>query len=272
MAFRSHIWSLMALLPCVVASLVGCQALRSKGRGPALHGREFLLQSAEGAELLAGARVKVGFSADVVSIAGGCNLGSGNYHVDSGRLVLTSLMSSLMGCEQIEHDRDRWLSEFFSAKPRIEQDGMRLILSDGKARLVFLDRVQADPDRPLQATAWEVSIYVDGETGMGLLGITSPRLVFLEDGSFTLRASCREGNGTYEVTESRGATREASKSGHIIISRVAFREAPCAEDNDRTAGEFVRSVFKMGKLEYRIKGRALTLSGQPRGLELYAVE
>lgn len=249
-------------LGCLIAILlVGCGLALAQRENARLDEREFVLQFAEGAPLLVGASVHLAFSDRGLSADAGCNHLFGKYTVEGQRLVVVGVTQTEMGCEHLDEQRDEWFSQLLVSRPSVNLAGSTLTITGNGTRLVFLDRVVADPDRSLTATRWEVDSYVDGDTAMGLMGITRPSLTFASDGTWSLEATCTTARGRYRVTGAELTLREAT---------FIDRGAACLDENDREAASFVKSVLVEGKLDYHIEARRLALKGTPRSLYLQA--
>lgn len=145
--------------------------------------RAYLLESSTGADLLKGTTVHLRFGDGQISLQADCNSMAGAYTLEGDRVVVSALMQTEMGCDAEGTAHDAFLGRFFRSKPRFSAKAERLTFASGSARLIFVDRELADPDRPLRGTVWEIDQYVDGETAMGLLGIEAPRLTFVTDGT-----------------------------------------------------------------------------------------
>jgi heat shock protein HslJ len=225
-------------------------------------GRAFVLQSQQGASLLSGADLRVSFTDTEVSAHAYCNHLFGHYQLEENRLIVPGMGGTEMGCESQYHRQDEWISTFLASKPTAELSGSTLTLRNAEATLVLLDRVEADPDRPLQATVWEINTYIEGEGAMGLMEIAPPKLVFATDGTWTLRATCTEGHGTY--TQSKESITLANSQFTDVLAR-------CGTDNDREAAQRVRAVLADGELRVRIEARSLDLRRGGRGVGALAV-
>lgn len=260
---RRSLSTLSLLLLCWLA-LTSCAARRNAATPSQLADRRFLLQSARGAALLAGVTVQLSFSDRELNFSARCNHHFGSYQLENGQLVMQGIGQTEMGCPAGEQQRDDWLEQFFLAKPRLGLAGNKLTLTSRSVQLVFLDRVVADPDRPLQGTPWDVTEYLQGGSAMGLMEIAAPRLLFARDGSWTLRAKCCEGAGKYTVE----ARERASEKARITITSADFTSRPCEAEHDKIATRFVRSVLTDGELRYRIKAGSLTLESDKHGLGL----
>ena len=207
--------------------------------------RAYLLESSQGAEVLKGTVVHLSFGDGALSMEAACNSMSGEYTVEAERVVVKGLMMTEMGCEAQGEAQDAWLGKFLRSKPRLSVNGPRLTFAGDSARLVFLDRERADPDRRLQGTVWEIGQYIDGETAMGLMGIEAPRLTFAADGTWRARGTCLEASGRYQLSAER----------ITLAGTQATTSSTCKDGNDRQAADFVRSVLKDGELTQRIDAR-----------------
>src|SRR5689334_3154205 len=120
-----------ALLALVLA-VAGCG---DKGAGPAggggdspLRGRTFLstgvTEGGQPYQLAAKTRVRMQFTGDDRLIAdAGCNSMQGSVRLDGGRIDVSELASTGMGCEQPVMDQDAWLAKILSGKPSWKLDG-----------------------------------------------------------------------------------------------------------------------------------------------------
>lgn len=257
---RTRIHTLVAAAVVAVA-LAACHSAPQPKSAAPLQGRAFLLQSSEGADLLAGTTVYLRFSDGGFSVSASCNHTGGAYSIEQERLVAGVMEQTAMGCDAQRHAQDDWIQKFFSSQPKLTVQGNTLTLSNDTSSLVFLDRKVADPDRALPGTVWEVGQYIDGETAMGLMGIDGPRLTFAADGTWQARSVCLETSGRYAVEGDR-----------IELSGTRASQSDCT-DNDKQAADFVRSVLVDGELTYKIDARMLTLkSSGPRSLGASAAE
>jgi heat shock protein HslJ len=260
---------LRSVMPLLV-SLVGMGLVACGGSTPPAKStpasspfgtRKFLLQSNEGADLLTGTTVHLAFGDHSLSFSADCNNMGGDFTIEGQRVVVPGLFSTEMGCDARRHGQDEWLQAFFTSRPAFALEGNTLTLSSESARLVFLDREVADPDRALTGTLWEASNYIDGDTAMGLMGIEGPRITFAADGTWQARSVCLEASGRYEASGDR-----------LKLSGTQAKQGECV-DNDKTAAEFVRSVLVDGELTFAIDAGRLTLkTGGPRSLDAHAVE
>jgi heat shock protein HslJ len=229
----------------------------ASGSQVGLVGLEFLLQSAEGFAPVEGTTVRLSFfDATSLSISGGCNSQSGSYSVCDGRLCLSELSRTEIGCESALHDQDTWLSDFFLASPLVTQSGARLTLESPEAILSFLDREVADPDRPLVGPTWRIDTLIRGNgASAGASSVSSaPTVEFQPDGEYGVFTGCNTGYGTY-----------TAGNGSIILTEPLYTEAGC-DPSVSMVQEHVVAVFAAGTVAYEIEARRLTLSREDVGL------
>lgn len=251
----------LAIASAFVALLTACHSAPQPKSAAGLRGRTFLLQSNVGAPVLDATQVRLSLTDADLSTTASCNHMGGSYKLDGDRLIVGSMFQTEMGCDAERHAQDEWLQAFFASKPRVALRGDELTLSNDTSSLVFLDREVADPDRPLQGTAWEINTYTDGESAMGLMGIEAPRVTFAADGAWQARSVCLDASGRYAVQGDR-----------IVLSGTRAVQGDCV-DNDKEAAEFVRSVLVDGELTYAIDAGRLELkSNGPRSLGAHAAQ
>jgi heat shock protein HslJ len=221
-----------------------------------LAGLVFLLQSAEGFTPVEGTSVRLSFDATTLSIAGGCNSQSGSYSMCDGRLCLSELSRTEIGCEPSLDAQDTWLSDFFLASPVVTQAGARLTLESPDATLSFLDREVADPDRRLVGPTWRVDTIIRGNgASAGASPVSSsPTIEFRTDGGFNVFTGCNSGGGTYTAGD-----------GSINLSGAAVTEIGCAPAI-ATVEEHIIEVLAAGTVDYEIEARRLTLTREDVGL------
>lgn len=227
----------------------------------ALDGRMFLLVSADGFEPVEGTTPSVSFEGDQLSAYAGCNHLQSRYRVTDGRLALNGIGGTEIGCFGPRSGQDDWYGAFLTSRPRLELDGDELVLRGDEATLHFLDREVANPDRPLVATLWSVSAFVEnggvfgggGPTGATIEPAT---LRFSADGAVEVDTGCNQGQGRYRVEGDR-----------ITLSDLAYTEEAC----DRpTLEEKVQAVLSDGALTFEIEAQQLRLMRGTVGLHLDA--
>jgi len=221
-----------------------------------LAGLVFLLETAEGFMPVAGTTVRLSFDETSVGISGGCNSQSGSYSLCDGRLCLTDLSRTEIGCEPALDAQDVWLGGFFTASPLVTQTGARLTLESADASLTFLDREVADPDRPLVGRTWSVDTLIRGSgpsAGASSVPVT-PTVEFATDGQYNIFTGCNSGSGTYAV-----------EGDSITLSSTVITDAGC-NPPIASVQEHILDVLEPGTVSYEIEARRLTLTRGNVGL------
>jgi heat shock protein HslJ len=228
----------------------------ASGAQAGLAGLVFLLQSAEGFTPVEGTSVRLSFDATSLGISGGCNSQSGSYSVCDGRLCLSELSRTEIGCEPALNDQDIWLSNFFLASPLVTQSGARLTLEGPAATLSFLDREVADPDRPLVGPTWRIDTIIrgNGASAGAAQASGAPTIEFRPDGEYGVFTGCNSGYGTYTADD-----------GSVTLSGALYSEAGCDPSNAMVQ-EHVIEVFAAGTVAYEIEARRLTLTREDVGV------
>ncbi len=242
-----------------------CTLLLSCGDGgdAGLAGRTFLLESADGFSAVSGTTVRLSFSEDELSLSAGCNSMSGAYRVQGTKLVLSGLGSTEIGCEPALHAQDERLADFLEANPSFTLSGDRLELSAGDITLRFLDREQADPDRPLVDTHWEIDSYIEnggiGNAPASREPVSTPTVHFAEDGTLHVQSTCNGGSGRYTV-----------KGAQITLEGVGYTEEGCNDAAAASLEQKIQAVLREGTLTFEIEARRLTLMRGEIGLSAQA--
>ncbi|HTV19421.1 MAG TPA: META domain-containing protein [Polyangiaceae bacterium] len=226
-----------------------------------LAGLDFLLESAQGYTPVEGTGVRVSFSDADISISAACNSQFGSYSLCDGRLCVSDLGRTEIGCEPALLAQDDWFATFFTSSPLVTQTGARLVLEGTDATLTFLDREVADPDRPLVGPTWTVDTMVRGN---GPSAAASPildlaTLEFQPDGQLAVFVGCLNGSGAYTVG-----------NGTLTFSGVTFSPAPCMPGADQRVIDHIRQVLAPGDVSFAIDARRLTLTRTDVGLAAVA--
>lgn len=220
----------LSLLATMLAACVG-GVPRGSGDGPGapgartgLDGRTFLSTAIDGRVLVGGSQVRLTFQGGSVSASAGCNSMSGPYALDGASLVARSLATTEMGCDPALMAQDAWLADLLSGST-IALDGDTLTLARGGVRVTLVDRVVADPDRPLIGTRW----ILDGIASAGAVssvpvGVTAA--VTFSDGRVDVDAGCNSGGGAVKVSGARidfgpiGLTKMACEAPAMAVERA----------------------------------------------------
>jgi heat shock protein HslJ len=250
---------LLCALP--VLALAACGTVAGTG-GQAVGGRTFLstgvTEDGRPRELVDGSRVTLAFEEGRLRASAGCNTMGGNYRLDGRSLVTDQLAMTEMGCPPALMDQDTWLADLLTSRPTLDLDGDELTLTSGPTVLSLLDRVVADPDRPLVGTTWRVDSLVTGEAVSSTPGEAQATLTFREDGTVEVMAGCNRGRGTW-----------VEGDGTVTLSGIALTRMACSGDRAELE-EAVLRVLQAGELEVRITAASLQLLAGDLGLGLRA--
>ncbi len=259
-----------AALVTVVTTTVlatGCARGREEPPGGAalvsdpLTGRTFLSQSVEvdgePYPLVDGTRIMIRFSEDgQLTANAGCNTLGATVATDGGRLTVSGVGGTEMGCDPALHTQDTWLATFLSEGPQWSYADGRLTLTRDTTTIVLLERGLADPDRALAGTRWLVDTLVEGETASSLpVGADDSAWLLIEGDTFTAYTACREVSGTVEV----GADT-------LTFGDVAQTDPACPPDLAEL-DELMLRVLSGESVGYAVEGARLRLD-HPDGIGL----
>ena len=193
----------------------------SGGAGEELRGRAFLSTSIteNGAPrpLAPGTRVSLRFTDDGRLLAdAGCNTMAGPVQTRGGRLAVTDLSTTEMGCDPPRHEQDRWLAGVLAAGPSWRLDGSTLVLTSAATELALTDRTVAEPDLPLEGTTWVVDTIVDGQAASSTPAGGTASVIF-DAGEATVSTGCNSGSAPYQVSGT------ALVLGDLVITKQACR-------------------------------------------------
>ncbi|RNI21610.1 META domain-containing protein [Flexivirga caeni] len=128
-----------------------------------LEGRAFLSTAVAGRVLVQGSRIRLDFGArGRLRAHAGCNHLAGELRCDGQRLTVEALSMTEMSCGPALDDQDSWLQDLLQSGLDAELDGYVLTLTGRGVRLELLDRRVADPNRPLERTAWMLDGLIIG--------------------------------------------------------------------------------------------------------------
>ncbi|MBC8066714.1 MAG: META domain-containing protein [Deltaproteobacteria bacterium] len=239
------------------ATLVACD----RDDEVTLDGREFVSESIEGRDLIAGTNVFIRFDGSVGASAGCNSLSADHYDIAGSKLVIPGLSMTEKGCSSPAgdlHAQDDWLRMFLEADPDFALDEPRLVLRDEAVTLVLLDREVANPDRSLQGRVWTVTGLVE-DGFVGAFAIEMPGTVELdEDGNLDFETPCSAGHARYSAEDSTLTISERSAAGG---------DCPPDEVSPKIDAHMLE-VLDDGSLTYEVDANRLTLMRGDIGLML----
>jgi heat shock protein HslJ len=254
----------------LVMALAGCgsaaEGSGTAGPGPTggvtPQGRTFLstavTEHGKPRPLVGSGRIELVFDGDQLRAHASCNYLSGTVLLAGGRLDVTDLASTEMGCDPDRHAQDEWLTAFLSARPTWRLDGATLVLRAADTEIRLTDRRIVQPDRALLGTRWVVDTVLDGKTAGSVPRSTEAHLVFRDGDRVEGSTGCNTFSGT--------ATRQGDT---VRFSRIAVTRIGCSGDVGRLEAA-VLAVLD-GPATLRIEADRLTLTRPDgRGLQLRA--
>jgi heat shock protein HslJ len=218
-----------------------------------LDGRDFLLESSEGYEPVAGTSISIRFDEGNFNFSGGCNTHSGPYTLCDGALCVSEFGSTAIGCDQALEAQDQALAAFFASTPEVEYQPPVLTFTGAGMKFQFLDKEEANPDRPLMERVWTIDTFINGQTASNLQLMNAATIRFEDDGSFLVFDTCNNRYGTY-----------ALDGDEITLSDVSTDDAYC--DTDLSAQEHIGKVMTEGTVTYVIDANRLTVKNDEFGL------
>ncbi|MEO6714207.1 MAG: META domain-containing protein [Mycobacteriales bacterium] len=256
----------LALAAC--GRVEGPNTVVTAGSAPAAlpWGRSFLstdvTENGVRKELIPGSRILIEFKDDRRVIASaGCNSGGGGAWDAGGRLVITDVMTTEIGCEPIvRHTQDEWLGAFLSSKPRWNLQGTTLTLDNGSARVLLEDRKVSRPDRALRGSRWVVNTIIEAGGASSIPAGVEAYLEFVDDQRVIGSSGCNSLSGGAAVDEANAA---------ITFAEIRGTKMGC--DQARMRVEQAVHQALRGRVGFKIDGDKLVLTGPAgHGLHLRA--
>lgn len=228
-----------------------------------LDGRAFLSTAVDGQTLVEGTQVRLDFDGDRLGVAPGCNSAGGTWALDGDTLVAEDMATTEMACEPAAlMEQDTWVIELLTARPTLALDGDTLTLAGtvagGDVTITFTDREVADPDRPLEGTAWTLESLISADAVSSVpAGMRVPTLA-VTDGRLELDTGCNTGGADVTVSDT-----DLTTAG-IVLTRMACAD-PAAQDVETQ----IAAVLE-GTSTYTIEADVLTIMQGDQGLQYRA--
>jgi heat shock protein HslJ len=175
-----------------------------------------------------------------------CNILSGPATLEAGVLRVENLAGTEMGCDPERHEQDEELAAFLTSGPTLTLEGEKLTLVGETDTLVLIDRVVADPDRPLEGTRWVVDSLIDGDTVASVPAGAGEAYLELAAGEVAGSGGCNEFSGEAVVDDG------TITFGALVTTDMACEPAVMAHE------AAVLAVLS-GEVEWRIEARTLQL-------------
>lgn len=219
----------------------GSDGPRSGPVDPALVDRTFLSTAVteDGAsrELVDGSRLELSFTRDAVGAYADCNHLGSRTRTSSGRLLVTAMDGTEMGCAGALLDQDDWIGDL-------------LTLTAGDTTIELLDEEVASPDRELVGTDW----VLDGFRPLGApVGTVSSvpagvrATLRIEGDRLLVELGCNGGGADVEVAEDT-----------LALGPLGRTRMGCPGPGDRV--ERVTASALRGSVQYDIDVDVLTVT------------
>lgn len=191
-----------ALLVAVVAvsALAACGDDKAgSGSAPDVDGTEWVSSDVVGHQLVEGTEIRLAFADETISANAGCNTMSGGYAFDGSTMQVDVLAMTEMGCEPALTDQDAFLQGFLTSAPTVELDGDTLTMTSGEEAVTMIDREVAEPDQPLEGTAWQLDGIVQSEALRSVPSGVQASLLITDGGTAEVDTGCNSGTTSVEI-------------------------------------------------------------------------
>ncbi|MET9630301.1 META domain-containing protein [Lentzea sp. NPDC006480] len=248
--FRPLHMSYRVLVAAIAVALLatGC-GNRSAGQGESdVQGKVFTSTSVtdqgKPRAMVEGTRVELRFTDDGRLLAhAGCNQMQGPVTLDGGKLQVTDLGMTAMGCPNPDlHTQDQWLSKLLSAGPAWKLDGSTLVITGSGAEIVLT----AEAPAKLEGGIWKLESLIQADAVSSVPGRVPATLKF-ENGNVSVFTGCNDGSASYKVD---GQT--------ITFESLVHTDKACGADE--TSVEKAVVAVLSGQVTYKIDRKSLTLT------------
>jgi heat shock protein HslJ len=194
--------------------------------------------------LVDGTKVELRFTDDGRLLAtAGCNQMQGPVALDDGKLQVTDLSTTAMGCPSPDlHTQDEWLSKLLGATPAWRMDGQNLVITGSNAEIVLAPELPAT----LEGGTWRLESVIKADAASSVPGRVPATLKF-ENGKVSVFTGCNDGSASYKVD---GQT--------ITFDSLVHTDKACGPD-EMAAEKAVVAVLT-GQVAYKIDRSSLTLT------------
>lgn len=221
---------------------------RSAGGGSDMKGKVFtstaVTEQGKPRALVEGTRVELRFTDDGRLLASaGCNQMQGPVTLDGGKVKVTDLSLTAMGCPSSNlHTQDEWLSKLLRATPAWRMDGQNLVITGADAEIVLA------PESPatLEGGTWKLESVVKADAASSAPGRVPATLKF-ENGKVSVFTGCNDGSASYKVD-----------GQSITFDSLVHTDKACGPDE--TAAEKAVVAVLNGQVTYKIDRSSLTLT------------
>ena len=258
--------SLRVLITALAVALLatGCGSKPPAGGGEGeMRGKAFtstaVTDQGKPRALVGGTKVELRFTDDGRLLASaGCNQMQGPVALDGGKLTITDLSTTDMGCPTPGlHEQDEWLAKFLTASPSWRLDGTNLVITGPDAEIVLA----AETPATLEGGTWTVDGLITKDAVSSVPGDVKATFSF-KDGHIYVMAGCNGGS-----TNHTGARKYEVDGQAITFDSFVFTLMACGPDQ-MAVEDAVMKVLNQQRFDYKIDGNTLTLTN-PSGAGLH---
>ncbi|NKE57687.1 META domain-containing protein [Lentzea sp. PSKA42] len=239
------------VLVAVIAVAVlatGCGNPSTGGEGGDVKGKVFhsasVTEQGKPRAMVEGTSVQLRFTDDGRLLANaGCNQMQGPVSLDGGKLAVSDLSMTAMGCPSPDlHTQDEWLSKLLSAKPSWRMDGENLVVTGSDTEIVLTPETPAT----LVGGTWKVDGLITNDAVSSVPGGVVATFAFQQD-QVQVFAGCNTATGPYKADGQK-----------IEFVQLAITDKGC-EPEVMAVEKAVTELLK-GQVSYKLDGRSLTLT------------
>lgn len=219
---------------------------------------DYQATAAVGHEIVADSTITVTFDGSRIVVNAGCNIMSGAYTIDSGRLVVGEMMMTAMGCPQPLMDQDAWVAAFLGSSPDVSSDGSTVTLTGRGvvAESLTLSAIVEAAASPLEGTTWLLNTIVNGDAASSVpAGVVAT--LRIDQGQLSLSAQCNQIHGPVTVAD-----------GMLTVTGLMSTKMAC--EGDRGQVEALLVAAFSAPVPYEISGDRLMVGDAASSLVFLA--
>lgn len=162
----------------------------------------------------AGVRLELTLRADGrLTARAGCNTMTGSFHIKAGRLVVTGLGQTEMGCAAELMAIDAEIASLLSARPSVLPTGDSLQLDATRIALRLVDLETVDPTSPLVGTTWVLDTLLDRDVASTIpQELQGKATLAFDTETIAWTSGCNGAAGTYQMDRGVLAVQEVSST------------------------------------------------------------
>jgi heat shock protein HslJ len=244
-----------AVVVAVTALLIGACGSSEDPTGDTsqldLAGRTFVgdqvMQDDAPYPLVKGSQIRLTFDEDTIGASAGCNSMGGDASWSTGTLVVDTLATTEMACDDALMDQDVWLADLLGSEPTLLLADDTLTLTGGGTVVVLSDEEVAVPDASLTGTTWVLDAIITGDAASSVPAGVRSTLLLKPSGLAIAELGCNNGRGGYRADD-----------GMITFDPIATTQMAC-DEAAMSVEDSVLAVLQ-GDVAFTIDGDSLVLT------------